>query len=422
MIATLASERFRTGGSGIGSIVVGLLGGGLLFVGVWLLCNQLYFHSFAFWKQPAEHQIHLVTVLGLSLLTVLRAARVSGSTEDRIQQVLLWLFITFGALAFVILVGRLFYSRTILSTLPPATLLLSVGIIALRRRRDGVRSVVIAPLAGKIPEALKGLDTVHAHQADLRRYDIILVDLHEPVSGEWSRALSRAMMAGCRVRHIHDHLESYRGAVEVDRFELEHLPVTDQSAYVLVKRLMDILGAMVLLIVLSPLMLLAGLLILLTMGWPIFFVQDRTGLGGAPFRMWKFRTMRPERPGEGGAAVPGDRRVTRLGRILRRLRIDELPQLFQVLAGQMSLIGPRPEATWLHDDYTDRHPAFAYRCLVRSGITGWAQVNAPPSATADEAMLKLSYDLYYVKRQSLTLDLQIAIRTVWTILHGAGVR
>jgi lipopolysaccharide/colanic/teichoic acid biosynthesis glycosyltransferase len=164
-------------------------------------------------------------------------------------------------------------------------------------------------------------------------------------------------------------------------------------------------------------------MIIVTSGWPAFFIQERVGLGGEPFRMWKLRTMRPLEPGrEHQAAVPGDARVTKVGRVLRRTRIDELPQLRNVLKGDMSLIGPRPELVSFHNSYTDAHPKFAYRCLVRPGISGWAQVNAPPSATADEAALKLTYDLYYVKRQSMTLDLQIAFRTLWTVMRGAGVR
>ena len=402
--------------------VLRVCGGAIVFLMAWLACNRLYFHTFAFWEQPPEHQVHLAVVMALSLMTLMRAARAGGSTEDQVQQTLLWVLVTFGVLAFATLVGRLFYSRTILATLPPATLVLALIGIAFRQRRDGVRAVVVGPLTQSVPEGLAGLDIVHDPRTDFRTYDLLLVDLHAPISGEWSRALSRAMMAGCRVRHIEDHLEARSGAVTVDLFEIEHLPVTDQTAYVLIKRLMDIVGSMVLLVVLSPLLLLTALVVLLTMGWPVLFIQDRTGMGGKPFRMWKFRTMRPEKPGEREAAVVGDKRVTATGRILRRTRIDELPQLFNVLVGEMSLIGPRPEATWLHDSYTDSYPEFAYRCLVRPGITGWAQVNAPPSATAEEAMKKLSYDLFYVKRQSLVLDMRIAVRTIWTVLKGSGVR
>ncbi|HQT55493.1 MAG TPA: sugar transferase, partial [Phenylobacterium sp.] len=146
-------------------------------------------------------------------------------------------------------------------------------------------------------------------------------------------------------------------------------------------------------------------------------------LGGVPFRMWKLRTMRPEHKGEVlRAAVIGDSRVTPVGGILRRFRIDELPQFWNVLKGDMSLIGPRPEATPLHQEYLGKLPNYPYRYLVRPGITGWAQVNSPPSASADEARRKLTYDLFYVKKLSLFLDLRIVMKTFWTIISGGGVR
>lgn len=231
------------------------------------------------------------------------------------------------------------------------------------------------------------------------------------------------MLAGCKVRHVGEYVEELRGAVSLEHFEVDHLPPNGIASYRLVKRLMDIGLVTFILPVAVPLVALSALAIFVTMGAPIFFVQERVGLGGEPFRMWKLRTMRPERPNEAlRAAVPGDTRVTRLGRILRRFRIDELPQLWNVLKGDMSLIGPRPEAVPLHAAYLGQLPNYAYRYLVRPGITGWAQVCAPPSANADEARQKLTYDLFYVKKLSLWLDLKIVVRTFWTITAGGGVR
>jgi len=242
-------------------------------------------------------------------------------------------------------------------------------------------------------------------------------------SAEWAKALSRAMLAGCKVRHVGEYIEELRGAVSLEHFEVEHLPPGGIASYKLVKRLLDVGLVVFFAPVALPVFLVAALAVLVTSGRPIFFVQERVGLGGVPFRMWKLRTMRPERPGEAlKAAVVGDSRVTPVGRILRRFRMDELPQLWNVLKGDMSLIGPRPEAVPLHTEYLGKLPSYAYRYLVRPGITGWAQVSAPPSANADEARLKLTYDLFYVKKLSLWLDLQIVARTFWTITAGGGVR
>jgi lipopolysaccharide/colanic/teichoic acid biosynthesis glycosyltransferase len=139
--------------------------------------------------------------------------------------------------------------------------------------------------------------------------------------------------------------------------------------------------------------------------------------------MWKLRTMRQPRGGEAlRETVPGDNRIPPYGRLLRRLRIDELPQLWNVLVGDMSLIGPRPEAATFHNSYLKDLPEYAYRNLVRPGITGWAQVCTSPSANVQEARTKLSYDLFYVKKVSFLLDLQILLRTFWILASGSGVR
>ena len=124
----------------------------------------------------------------------------------------------------------------------------------------------------------------------------------------------------------------------------------------------------------------------------------------------------------GIATSHGDARITKFGAFLRRFRVDELPQLWNVLIGDMSLIGPRPEQPGLTRDYIGQMPAFAYRHLVRPGITGWAQVRAGYAANLEETRIKLSYDLFYVKNFSLALDLHVIIRTFWTIASGSGVR
>ena len=372
---------------------------------------------------PIEQQIHLAIVLAIAISVVFRSATVRGSFQDRFGEVLVSTAVLFGAYSLAILFGRYFFSRSILATVIPATLAVSLVIIWLRSRRDGVKTAVVTPLVkGMIPE-LSRVDVIDDPATDFRPYDLILVNLHAPVSAEWAEALSRAMLCGCRIRHIEDHVEELSGSVSIPHFELEHLPATDHASYIQIKRLMDIAGALILAPIAAPIVLLAASGVVLTSGWPAFYIRPRVGLGGAHFSMWKLRTMRPASQHEiEQAAVPGDRRVTAIGRVLRRTRIDELPQLWNVLKGDMSLIGPRPETVDFHNSYVAVEPKFAFRCLVRPGITGWAQINAPPSSNADEAVFKAKYDLYYIKHQSLSLDLQIGIRTLWTVVHGGGAR
>ena len=166
---------------------------------------------------------------------------------------------------------------------------------------------------------------------------------------------------------------------------------------------------------------LLGTAIWLDTGRPILFWQQRVGLANRPFRLLKFRTMEQgaERDGPRWAGIR-DRRVTRFGAFLRRSRLDELPQFFNVVKGDMSLVGPRPERPEFVAELEERIPFYRTRLLVRPGLTGWAQVNYRYGDTVADAAMKLEYDLYYIKRRTLLFDLAIAMRTVKTVLTFAG--
>ena len=186
--------------------------------------------------------------------------------------------------------------------------------------------------------------------------------------------------------------------------------------------LFDLMVGATLLILASPIMLLTALLILLEDGAPIFYAQERVGRGGKAFRVIKFRSMRrdAEKDGKPRWASSNDDRVTRVGRVIRKLRIDELPQLFNVLAGEMSLVGPRPERPYFVDQLTQQIPFYAVRHCVKPGVTGWAQVRYQYGASVDDAAEKLQYDLYYVKNHSLILDTLVLFETVRVVLTGEG--
>jgi lipopolysaccharide/colanic/teichoic acid biosynthesis glycosyltransferase len=390
---------------------------------VWTVTSMAFVGGFEFWLGSRENQAHLALNLICTFVAAAYAYRLHGPLDYKFGQALLVTAVLFGLYALTILGGRLFFSRSMLLSAVLLTAAVTVLIVALRHRLSRNRVAVIGPLIGEGRLSLPNSQVVTDPETDLRAFDIVLVSLTEAVSADWARALSRAMLTGCRVRHIGEYIEELRGAVSLDHFEVDHLPPNGIASYRMIKRAMDIGLVIFILPVVLPVLALSMFAILVTSGAPVFFIQERVGLGAAPFEMWKLRTMRTERPDEAlKAAVIGDSRVTPVGRVLRRFRIDELPQLWNVLKGDMSLIGPRPEAVPLHTDYQGKLPNYAYRYLVRPGITGWAQVNAPPSASADEAKLKLTYDLYYVKKLSLWLDVQIVMRTFWTITSGGGVR
>jgi len=191
-----------------------------------------------------------------------------------------------------------------------------------------------------------------------------------------------------------------------------------------VKRGFDILVSSLLLIVASPVMLATVIAIRLEGPGPILYWQTRVGRCNEPFDICKFRSMRPDAESDGLArwAAGNDDRITRVGRVIRKLRIDELPQIYNVLKGEMSFVGPRPERPIFVEKLSTEIPFFLARHSIRPGITGWAQVRYPYGASVQDAKNKLQYDLYYVKNHTLFLDLVIMLETVRVVLFGRGAR
>jgi sugar transferase (PEP-CTERM system associated) len=191
-----------------------------------------------------------------------------------------------------------------------------------------------------------------------------------------------------------------------------------------VKRVVDIAISASFMFLAAPFCLLVAAAIRLESPGPVFYRQERIGLDGAVFRVWKFRSMRADAEADGAPrwAASGDDRVTLVGRFIRKTRIDEIPQVLNVLAGDMSFIGPRPERPFFVDQLRQQIPYYDLRHRVRPGITGWAQVNYPYGASVEDARRKLAYDLYYLKRCSLVLDLVILLQTVRVVLFAHGGR
>jgi len=190
-----------------------------------------------------------------------------------------------------------------------------------------------------------------------------------------------------------------------------------------VKRLLDLGLAVTMLLVAAPAMLLTAAAIALSDGRPVLYSQERTGRGGRAYRIWKFRTMRRDAEAAGAAwATERDPRVLAVGRVLRRTRLDELPQLWNVLRGEMSFVGPRPERPVFLEELKRRWPLFALRELVKPGLTGWAQLKYRYGSTMEEQARKLEYDLYYIKNTSLFLDLVCLFHTAKIVLTGKGAK
>jgi len=215
--------------------------------------------------------------------------------------------------------------------------------------------------------------------------------------------------------------------IDIDRLTHDWMAaanaVTRARSERVARRAIDIVEALALLILTLPLLSLTALLIRLESSGPVLYRQVRVGQAGAEFVMLKFRTMRVDAEAQGPVwATVQDRRVTWIGGFLRRSRIDELPQLMNVLRGEMSFIGPRPERPHFVAQLAEAMPRYRDRFCVKPGITGWAQVNYPYGASVEDARMKLSYDLYYVKHRSLLLDAHIRFATLRVVLWQVGAR
>jgi len=254
--------------------------------------------------------------------------------------------------------------------------------------------------------------------------DGVIVDFEQVLPERWLAFVSRCVMEGIPVISTEDFLEAESGVILLDHLTTARtLAFQKGQIYILFKRMIDTLVIVASSPVWIPVVLLAMLGIRLESPGRALYSQMRVGRRGKPFRIYKIRSMRQDAEKHGAAfAAKGDARVTRLGAFLRKTRIDELPQFWNVLKGDMSLIGPRPEQVPFVQEFERTIPYYQLRHIVRPGITGWAQVTRGYAANHSETAEKLAADLYYVKRISFTLDFLITVKTLWTMLTGFGSR
>jgi sugar transferase (PEP-CTERM system associated) len=259
--------------------------------------------------------------------------------------------------------------------------------------------------------------------------DEIVVALTERRAGSMPlRELLDCKLIGVKVFDLATHFEKRLGQIRVDFVNAGWLifgeGFNQGSVRTAVKRVFDIVCTTALLLLTAPVMLVTALCIKLDSRGPVFYRQERVGANGGTFMVSKFRSMRTDAEQDGTPrwASAQDDRVTRVGNVIRRLRIDELPQLINVLKGEMSLVGPRPERPFFVDQLTRDIPYFAVRHSVKPGLTGWAQVRYQYGATVEDSQEKLQYDLYYVKNHSLFLDVVVLFETVGVVLTGKGAR
>jgi lipopolysaccharide/colanic/teichoic acid biosynthesis glycosyltransferase len=332
--------------------------------------------------------------------------------------------LTYAVIAAVLLLLRIDYSRVQFFGSGLLTLLWTAGVAQLRARYL-IRNYAVMPrssiAAMPVLAACRWFDFDEVQNRGMR-VDAIVADLGADLGEGRLAALAEAAIAGVPVLDRRYIVETLTGRTPLGGLTPNEFgSLLPSRQYLVVRRVLELGVTVLLLPVLLPILLGVAAVVRLDSPGPVFFVQTRIGRRGRPFRMVKLRTMFH---GAGGPSFTAavDPRITRVGGFLRRCRLDELPQLFNVLRGDMSWVGPRPEAATLEQGYVREIEHFALRGIVRPGVTGWAQINQGYAHAPDEMRSKLEYDLYYLKHCSLWLDLVIVLRTFAVVFRGSGAR
>ena len=335
--------------------------------------------------------------------------------------------VSFALVMTFFLLMRLDYSRYVFASSFVISIIWFAG-IHLLTARDNIPKLAIVP--GGNASSLLGVGgacwlPLVKPVFDAGQVNGIVADLRHDHEPRWERFLADCALAGIAVYHTKQLTESLTGRVQIEHLsENTFGSLLPDMIYLRVKQVIDFIFAVLALPFFALVVAVVAPLTTCFSRHPVFFTQDRVGYGGHIFKVYKFRTMRTVDTALKDAAITrdGDERITALGRVLRKYRIDELPQLINILRGEMSWIGPRPEALALSRGYERELPFYRYRHVVRPGISGWAQANQGHVAATHQVMEKLHYDFFYIKNISPWLDLLIVLKTIRTVVTGFGAK
>ena len=404
-----------------------LLGALAVVAGLPFLIRAILLPVDAFHPSSINALVFNAVAVGIAFWTRLSIETYPGNRSTHI--ILPSVVVSHGLIIAVLLMARLPYDRLALSAGVIAHVLWSYGLFVTVQRHIRHR-IAIVPF-GEVDRLseIETIDWFRLDQPDLAATiscDALVADFSADIPAQWEALLADAAIHGRMVYQVKQLSESLTGRVAIDHLsENSFGSLVPARGYFHLKSIGDLIFALAVLPFMLPFLALIAIAIRFDSKGPALFRQLRVGQAGKPFEVIKFRTMVHEERGaerEHAITDEGDLRVTRLGGFLRRSRIDELPQIFNIIAGEMSWIGPRPEAEVLSAWYTGEIPFYRYRHVVRPGISGWAQVNQGHVATVDEVHAKLQYDFYYIKYFSAWLDILILFRTIKTMLTGFGSR
>lgn len=303
------------------------------------------------------------------------------------------------------------------------------------RRDAGYRIVGFVSENGAKPREKLGRSEILGKAVDLEgiirneNIDRVVIAVRERRGAFPTEALLKMSLAGdVSIEECTSFFERITGKVHIDMLRPSWLIFAgrrrDGRLKAVIREAVHRLLALIGLVLSLPIALVTAMLIKITSRGPVFYRQERVGKNGKIFEVIKFRSMKTDAEADGKPvwAASNDERTTFIGKIIRQIRVDEIPQFWNIIKGEMNFVGPRPERPHFVKQLTTEIPYYDHRHLVAPGLTGWAQIKYPYGASVDDAIQKLQYDLYYIKNQSLTLDLVIVVETIKTVLFGAGAR
>lgn len=407
----------------------------VVMMGCLISMGLYHFHSRVYFREVLV-RVAVGFAFGSLILAALYYAWPSVTVTQEINAVA----VTY-ALALLLLMRYLFFRRIDENVFRRRTLVYGAGerasaLADLRRKADrrGFKIIGSVPAPGDTQTFEKNGVLIKDKPIDWLAKELdadeIIIAMDDRRGNLPVRDLLNAKLCGVNVIDLLEFLERETGKIRIDLVNpgwLIFSPGFRASRFRrFFKRGVDLISSALLLVVAWPVMLIVAAAIKIEDGIkaPVFYKQERVGLGGETFRVIKFRSMRENAEPDGKAvwAQEDDDRITRVGAVLRKYRLDELPQVFNVLSGKMSIVGPRPERPEFVDELSDSIPYYSERHTLKPGVTGWAQLRYSYGASEEDAVEKLQYDLYYVKNHNLLLDFIIILQTVEVILWGKGAR
>ena len=397
------------------ALIEGYLPAGLAGVWLWL-------------EQPAViNSIIGVTISACVSLTILRRLRFFPGVAVA-RSIFPVLAMVVGVLVASIAFFRVDYSSKLIVSCFCVVLLVRFAFTAVRSKAKGVIYYLVPGGHVELVKQLRSAPVLLLQRPSLAGLPdcAIVADLYANLEPEWERFLAEAAISGRPIYHYKQVWEAETGKVQIEHLSENGFGALVPSfTYQKMKRGIDFFFSIAAIPFLIPIIAICALAIKCETKGPIFFRQRRMGFRGKEFSVLKLRTMTDGHLGHDrtlSITQNDDKRITRIGGILRRTRLDEVPQVFNILCGEMSWIGPRPEAIGLSEWYESEIPFYRYRHIVRPGISGWAQVNQGHVSAVEEVDEKLQYDFYYIKNLSYWLDIVIMLRTVKVVLSGFGAK